>query len=253
MKIAEIIDKVAPSALPVYRQAFDRAEQDLAEYGIDTPLRLAHFLSQVLHESGGLTVLRESMRYTHGERILEIFGAGHHSAAIRPDELPGLVGNAEALAERVYGRGNPKKALELGNMQPGDGYRYRGNGMIQITGRFAHERFGKLLQVDLEAAPELATDPRYCLRLAAAEWRDNRCNEAADLDDIERVTRLVNGGLNGLAERRAWLAKVRPLAFAVTFQVPVVPAAMPSPGQGPAPQSWFVRLIQFMIKIFKRK
>ncbi|MEI8397268.1 MAG: hypothetical protein WCF85_21305 [Rhodospirillaceae bacterium] len=246
MSIVEIITKLAPSALPVYRQAFVTAECDLAEYGINTPLRLSHFLAQILHESGTLMVLRENMRYTRGERILEIFGVGHHSAAIRPDELPDLVGKAEALAERVYGRGNPKKALDLGNTQPGDGYRYRGNGLIQITGRAAHARFGALLQVDLEVAPELAADPRYSLKLAAAEWQESRCNEAADLDDIERVTRRINGGLNGLADRRAWLARVRPLVVAITGPASSTPSPVVVPT--PAPKSWFGGFANFFKK-----
>lgn len=211
--LLDTIRKVAPRALPTYLRAFETAEADLAAFGINTPLRAAHFLAQTLHESGGLTVLRENMRYTHGDRILEIFGVGHSRAAVRSEEVPGLVGSAEALAERVYGLGCPSKAHELGNTEPGDGYRYRGNGLLQTTGREAHRRLGQRIGVDLETNPELATDPRYALRLAAAEWQALHCNEAADADDIGLVTRRVNGGTNGLAERKVWLAKVRPLAL----------------------------------------
>jgi len=111
-----------------------------AEFGIDTALELQHFMAQIAHESGGFTVLWEDMRYS-APRIMEIFGVGKHSAKVTAAESRDLAGKPKDLAERVYGLGNPKKARELGNSAPGDGYRYRGFGPMQITGRADHERY----------------------------------------------------------------------------------------------------------------
>ncbi|HKS21328.1 MAG TPA: hypothetical protein VJZ76_00915 [Thermoanaerobaculia bacterium] len=104
--------------------------------------------------------------------MLEIFGVGNHSAAITPEEAEQLAGKPEALAERVYGLGNPKKAKELGN---------------------------------LVAQPDLAEDSRYMLAIAAEEWNEKGCNDCADQDDIVKVTKAINGGKIRLKERREWL------------------------------------------------
>src|SRR5436309_906063 len=149
-EVVDIVRKVAPRAYPNYVNAFAAGEASLQQFAIDTPLRIAHFLAQVLHETGGGRVLFESLTYTTAARLMQIFGVGHHSAAVRDEEIAGLLNNPEALADRVYGRGNPKKAVELGNTRPGDGYRYRGGGALQTTGRKLQEnrrpREGRLLQ-----------------------------------------------------------------------------------------------------------
>ncbi|HEY6139258.1 MAG TPA: lytic enzyme [Thermoanaerobaculia bacterium] len=205
----EQITQLAPNAKPVYREAFQNAGEVLARHGINaTPLRVAHFMAQVLHECGGCRILSESFHYSV-PRMLEIFGVGNHSAAITPEEAEQLAGNPEALAERVYGLGNPRKAKELGNVRLGDGAKYIGRGMLQMTGRGAYAKFGKILGVDLVGHPELAEDARYMLAIAAEEWNEKGCNEYADDDDIVKVTRAINGGKIGLKERREWLEKTK--------------------------------------------
>ncbi len=167
------------------------------EFGLDEALELQHFMAQIGHESGGFTILWESMHYT-APRICAIFGVGRHSAGVTQDEAARLAGNDEALAERVYGLGNPKKARELGNREPGDGYRYRGFGPMQITGRRDHERL-----LGGEATVGAA------LRAALREWDEKRCNELARADDLKTITRRINGGYNGLADRKAMLARAK--------------------------------------------
>lgn len=211
-RIAEIFRRIAPDARAEYRAAFDAGDALLAEAEITTPLRTAHFLAQVLHESGGGTVLFENLRYRTPERLLEIFGVGRHSAAVRPDEVPGLIGDPEALAERVYGLGNPRKAAELGNLEPGDGFRYRGGGLLQTTGRGNYRRMGQRCGLDLEGEPALVTAAAHALKPALREWSEGSLNLAADLDDIALITRRINGGFNGLADRKRWFARVWPLA-----------------------------------------
>lgn len=222
-RIAEIFRTVAPDARAEYRAAFDAGDALFSDAAIETPLRIAHFLAQVLHESGGGTVLFENLRYRTPERLMEIFGIGRHSAAIRPEEVAGLIGNAEALAERVYGLGNPRKAAELGNARPGDGFRYRGGGVLQTTGRGNYRRMGQRCGVGFEDDPVLVTATQHALKPALCEWSEGNLNLAADLDDIATITRRINGGFNGLADRKHWFARVWPLA---------------QEGAGPAGPAW---------------
>ena len=204
------LQQVAPWARDVYLQAIRQGQPLFDEAGITTPQRMAHFLAQAMQETGAFTVLRESMSYS-APRMLEIFGVDHHSAKITEAEAAGLAHNEQALAERVYGLGNPSKAAELGNTKPGDGFLYRGNGVLQTTGRGAHRRTGEACGIDFEGHPELVTVPEHALKPALHEWTANRLNRFADQDDIRTITLRINGGFNGFDERKAFLAKLRPL------------------------------------------
>ena len=141
-------------------------EAAMAEFGIDTPPRQAAFLAQIGHESGGL------------HWSVEIWG---------PTE-----------AQRRY-----EGRRDLGNVQIGDGYRFRGRGLIQTTGRANYVATGKALGVDLIAKPELLAQPELAARSAAWYWKSRNLNALADAGDFERITRKINGGLNGQAERIA--------------------------------------------------
>src|ERR1041385_2298654 len=148
------IAHVAPEARENYLEAIRNGDSLFEQHGITTGLRMAHFLAQAMAETGAFKVVRESMSYSV-PRMLEIFGVHHHSAKITAAEAPALAHNEHALAERVYGAGNPGKAAELGNTEPGDGFRYRGNGVLQTTGRGSHRRMGNACGVDFEGNPEL--------------------------------------------------------------------------------------------------
>jgi putative chitinase len=210
MNTIDTVNRIAPHAREPYFEAIRHGASLFAQHGITTPLRMAHFLAQALHETGGLTILRESMTYS-APRLLQIFGVGQHSAAVTASEAAELIGHPEALAERVYGLGNPHKARELGNAKPGDGFRYRGNGVLQTTGRAAHRRMGAACGVDFEGNPELVTAPEHALKPALQEWTENNLNSFADKNDIRTITRKINGGFNGLSEREAWFNKAWPL------------------------------------------
>src|SRR5262249_14101081 len=106
---------------------------------------------------------------------------------------------------------NPHKAAELGNTQPGDGFRYRGNGVLQMTGRGAHRRTGEACGVDFEGDPNLATEPEHALKPALQEWTEGGLNTFADRNDIKTITRKINGGFNGLDDRQLLFRKVFPL------------------------------------------
>jgi hypothetical protein len=112
-KTLAVLKALAPRAHSNYLQAIRDGEKLFQKHEIITALRMAHFLAQALQETGCFTVLRENMSYSV-PRMLEIFGVAHHSARITAEEAPSLAHNAAALAERVYGLGNPHKARELG-------------------------------------------------------------------------------------------------------------------------------------------
>ena len=141
------------------------------EHDVSTRLRLCHFLAQAAHE-------------TDGFRTLEEYGGASYFL-------------------RYEGR------QDLGNTQAGDGIRYHGRGIFQLTGRANYRRLSQLLGIDLEAEPERAKEPETSLRVAFAYWTERAINAAADADDSERVTKLINGGRNGLAERARYLAKAK--------------------------------------------
>lgn len=139
-----------------------------------TALRLAHFVAQTGHETMSF------------RQFVEIWGP--------------------TPAQRRY-----EGRKDLGNVVAGDGYRFRGRGAIQVTGRDNYDRYGELLGIDLIADPAVAARPDVGIQIAAAYWTNRRINVAADRDDVDAVTRLINGGLNGIADRRSRLAQAKAL------------------------------------------
>ena len=140
---------------------------------VNTPLRQAHFLAQVGHESGELRHRQE-------------------------------LGTGQAYEGRAA----------LGNTTPGDGPRYKGRGLIQLTGRANYAAYGRSLgrEQELLASPELlATDDRLCADVAGWFWETRQLNALADADDLARITRRVNGGLNGLPDRSRLLRRAKAL------------------------------------------
>lgn len=215
MRAIDVVRRLAPRARPAYVRAFDEGDALLAQYEVTSPLRLAHFLAQGFHECDGLTIVRESGAYS-ASRIMEIFGVGRHSAAVTSAEARRLAGDGPALFERVYGQGNPGKARELGNTTgasgnyPGDGWWFRGNGLMQTTGRGAHRRLGQRVGMGtaFEDDPDKVTASAYALLPALAEWKESGCNALADRNDLAGITKRINGGYNGKASRQAWFDKI---------------------------------------------
>jgi predicted chitinase len=235
-RAVEIVRKVAPQAQASYLAAFENGDGLLRQHDVTTPERLAHFLAQILHETGGLRLEHESMNY-RAERIMEIFGVGRHSAAIRPAEAQNLAHNERALAERVYGLGNPGKAAELGNTQAGDGFRFRGGGLMQTTGRANYRDTGRRCGVDFEAHPEFVLSAEHALKPALVEWKQQRLNVLADNNDILAISRAINCGSakskkipNGMQDRTTWFARVRPLIASLTVQGAAPPSEPASTG-----------------------
>ncbi|MCJ2102476.1 peptidoglycan-binding protein [Methylobacterium sp. E-046] len=186
-----ILPAVAPGARADLIAAFIAADARIAAAEITTPLRLAHFLAQVATETGGLARLEEGLSYT-AERLCKVWPARFPTlAAAKP-----YARNPKALAEKVYGG-------RLGNVRPGDGWRYRGGGALQTTGRTNYRAAG------FEADPDRLRTPGPALAAALTYWADHDCNALADADDVEALRRRINGGTVGLAECRAYLAKAK--------------------------------------------
>lgn len=174
-----------------------------AEFGIDTPNRMAHWLAQVCHESAGLTQFEEDLRYS-AKRLAEVwpmrYAADPKAIDRRPNALATAIGgNPQAVANDVY-------ANRLGNGAPetGDGWHYRGRGPIQLTGRANYRDAGTDLEQPLEANPDLVLQADVGARVAGWFWHTRRCNAFADDGDIGAVTKAINGGSNGLTDRIAW-------------------------------------------------
>ena len=154
----------------------------LAYAGISTPRRLAHWLSQLGHESGNM------------QWVVELWGP--------------------TPQQRKYEPGT-KLAAALGNTAPGDGFRYRGRGLIQVTGRANYRRVTRGLRArlqgvpDFEARPQDLADPHWAALSAAEFWRANKLNLHADADDALVLTKRINGGLNGYADRLTRLGRAK--------------------------------------------
>ena len=139
----------------------------------------------------------KSLNYTTTARLREVWPSRFpDDASARP-----YVRNEEKLAEKVYGG-------RLGNVQPGDGYRYRGRGFVQITGREAYREMGRKLQLPLESDPDLALDPAAAVKIACQTWADKALagergmNELADANKLEALTYRINGGYTNIEDRR---------------------------------------------------
>lgn len=218
MLTTEIMRRMWPRAPVATVNAIVQHHEEVFEtFEINTPQRVAHFMAQISHECGAGTIVRENMSYS-AERITEVFGYNKrlkrwvHSARVTDAEATFLAHKPQALAERVYGTGNPAKAKELGNERPGDAYRFRGNGMLQLTGGASHKNIAAMTGYPIYQHPEMLEDPATSFMVAAAEFHVLRRNgvsplQAADRDDVKLVTLIVNGGQNGLDERSVWLKR----------------------------------------------
>ena len=196
------IEGLAPSMRPVYRQGFVGGQGMLDAYGIAaTPLRIAHFMAQVLHESVGLTMLVENLHYS-AERLVQVWPTRFLPRG--PLDPRPYAYNERKLGNAVYGG-------RMGNAGPDDGYHFRGRGLLQLTGKDGYAQATRLLRVQAAHVPDFTQDPdavlapMWCVGVAAADWAVRGCNELADADDLEQLTRRINGGLLGLEERRRWL------------------------------------------------
>jgi putative chitinase len=161
------------------------------KYDISTPKRQAYFIGQCMHESGGFKQLKENLNYSAKGLM-----------ATWPSRFPDIdtaekyERNPEKIANKVY-------AGRMGNTEDGDGAKYIGRGLIQLTGKENYANCGNAIGVDLVANPDLLSTPKYAALSAGWFWNRKGLNAFADADDIDTITKRINGGLIGLADRKA--------------------------------------------------
>ena len=185
---------------PVLKSFAQSAPTVFGKFELDAkPERAEYLLAQIGHESGGLTIFEEGLNYS-AKRLTQVW----------PRRFPTLeaaqpfANNPQKLANQVY-------SGRMGNRDPasGDGYAYRGRGFIQITGRDGYRNVGKHCGLELEKDPDLASSVNNQLAIACGFWAWKSLNSLCDARDFKAVTKKINGGLVGLEDRLAWLAKVR--------------------------------------------
>ena len=179
---------------PYVDQWYDALSQILPDYEINTPQRIAAFIAQCSHESGGFTALKENLNYKW-ETLRRLF-----PKYFTTDDLAKAYANMpnkqEAIANRIY-------ASRMGNgpEDSGDGYRFCGRGLIQLTGRDNYTFFAGSLDISVEEASEYLGTFEGAAQSACWFWETNSLNKWADTGDIKELTRRINGGYIGLEDR----------------------------------------------------
>lgn len=218
--IITVLRAVAPNIDPTFLAGSIKAPAIMAEYGITSPSAQAQFIAQMAHESGGYRRFEENLNYS-AARLCQVWPKRFPSLAVATP----MAGNPRALANSVYnGR--------MGN-QPGsnDGWNYRGSGPLQHTGKSEFDRVVRRTGLPVVASPALLRDPRQ----AEAMWRagcsymlDRGVLPAANRGDTDEATLKINGGYNGLADRKVLVARTtaamqgKALEIVVVKEAPVV-------------------------------
>lgn len=171
------------------------------KYAINTPKRIAHFLAQLHEETGGFVKLSENLNYSPAG-LIETFGTNQITPAQAKQygRTANRKANQEAIANIVYGGEWGKK--NLGNTQVGDGWRFRGRGLIQLTGRANYQAYKNYSGIDVVSNPDLASRPDIAIDIAGWFWSIRyNLNPIADSNNISSITKKINGALTNFSER----------------------------------------------------
>ena len=166
----------------------------LPEYDIETPLSVAAFLAQCAHESGNFRFIKENLNY-RWQSLRKVFPKYFPDDTIA-QRYANMANRQEAIANRIY-------ANRMGNgpEESGDGYRYCGRGLIQLTGKSNYTNYAMSLEIDVEEAVEHLKTFEGCVQSAAWFWDENKLNQFADKKDIVTLSKRINGGTIGLEDR----------------------------------------------------
>lgn len=191
----ELLDQIVPKN-PYIDHWHEAIIKILPDYEINTKLRVAAFLAQCAHESGNFRAIKENLNY-RWETLRKLF----------PKYFP-----TDDLAKQYAGMPNPKKQEAIANRiyanrmgngpeESGDGFRYCGRGLIQLTGKYNYERYAESLEISVEEASEHLTTFEGCVQSACWFWESNNLNQWADKQDMITLTKRINGGTIGLEDR----------------------------------------------------
>ena len=186
----------------------DAVVKTCAEFEINTPERVAAFIAQTAHESGGYTMLVENLNYSDTTMAavwpnrFAVLGADKKPIKENGKNVPNAFAKAlhrkpEAIANTVY-----SNRMGNGTIESGDGWKHRGMGLKQLTGKDNHKRCGDSLGVDFVSEPSLLLEPKWAAMSAGWFWSTNKLEVFADNDDLEGQTKKINGGLIGIDDRK---------------------------------------------------
>jgi len=178
---------------------YDALCELLPKYGITSERRVAHFLSQCAHESGGFRIMEENLNYSE-KALNAVFGRYFGSPPKR--NAAEYARKPEKIANYVYMDEFRSKGGQMGNVEEGDGWRFRGRGLKQLTGRNNYTNFGKSVNMTAEEAAEYVATPAGAIESACWYWDSRNLNDIADSDDVKRMTKKINGGTIGLEDRQ---------------------------------------------------
>jgi putative chitinase len=171
----------------------------LPKYGINTERRMAHFISQCAHESNNFRSLSENLNYSE-KSLLAVFGRYFGTGGTKRNAAE-YARNPEKIANYVYM--DEFRKYKMGNVNEGDGWLFRGRGLKQLTGRSNYTAFGKSVDITAEEAAEYVATPAGAVESACWFWDTNNLNAIADTDDVVKMTKRINGGNIGLADRQS--------------------------------------------------
>jgi putative chitinase len=197
VQLQEIMPKASKENINKYLPALNR---QLPKFEIVTPLRQAHFIAQVAHESGSLRYSSENLNYS-AKALRAVFGKYFTTDAMAEE----YARKPEKIANRVYAN-----RMDNGDEESGDGWKFRGRGLIQLTGRANYRKCSRAIGIDLEETPDMvADDPDVSVAAVCWFWLSNNLNQHADRDDVKKITRIINGGYHGLEDRTDFLEKAK--------------------------------------------
>lgn len=175
------------------------------KYDIVTPNRIAGFMAQCAHESRDFTVLEENLNYS-ADALYRVFGRRYFKSKSHAQQYHR---QPEKIANYVYMDENRSKRGALGNLYPGDGWKFRGRGIKQLTGRNNYEAFGKSVGLTADQAADYVATKKGALESACWFWKTNNIDAYADRDDIVGMSKRINGGTIGLDDRIARYNKAK--------------------------------------------
>jgi putative chitinase len=188
------LDQIVPGN-PYIEHWYEALEQLLPDYDINTPQRIAAFVAQCAHESGRFTAIKENLNYKP-ESLVKTFPKYFDLATAQ--QYCSHPNKQEFIANRIYAN-----RMGNGTEASGDGYRYCGRGLIQLTGKSNYTKFAESLEMNVEDVPEYLATFEGAAQSACWFWETNNLNNWADQGDITKMTKIINGGTIGLSDRES--------------------------------------------------
>jgi len=174
----------------------DALNETFERFQIDTPMRQASFIGQCSHESANFKVLEENLNY-RAATLLKLFPrTAKRTWGFTPEEAAAYERQPKKIANRIYGN-----RMNNRDEASGDGFRFRGRGILQLTGAANYHHAGKALGVDFIMEPDLVATPKYAAMTAGWFWNTHKINQFADVQDWVTMTKRINGGTIGLDDR----------------------------------------------------